>query len=172
MRLSRTRSKSLRREPQRLPDRARPRRAPDHPAAVRLLSDGRSRQPGARRKMQVRSKPILCTSRRTNFCTSATMRASATGTSGSGRVRFPVRTTRRSAACLRASPASSTMRAEKTTMRAAGSSRPGSTSRRGAYAAGASRWRRPTVCACRADYAGPVPAQLQLMDVPAGNTRV
>lgn len=34
----------LRREPQRLPGRARPRRAPDHPAAVRLLSDGRSRR--------------------------------------------------------------------------------------------------------------------------------
>lgn len=37
----------------------------------------------------------------------------------------------------------------KTRMQAAGSSWPGSTSRRGAYAAGASRWRRPTVCACR-----------------------
>ena len=34
----------LRRKPQRLPGRARPRRAPDHPAAVRLLSDGRSRR--------------------------------------------------------------------------------------------------------------------------------
>ena len=65
---------------------------------------------------------------RISFCTSTTMRASATGTSGSGRVRFPVKTARPSAPCSRASPASSTMRAEKTTMRAAGSSWPGSTS--------------------------------------------
>ena len=86
---------------------------------------------------------------RISFCTSATMRASATGTSGSGRVRFPVKTARQSAPCSQVSPASSTMRAEKTTMRAAASSWPESTSRRGASAAGASRWRRPTVCACR-----------------------
>lgn len=61
--------------------------------------------------------------------------------------RSPGRTARPSAACLRASRASSTTRAAPARTRAAASSWPGSTSRRGASAAGASRWRRPTACA-------------------------
>lgn len=75
-----------------------------------------------------------------------------------------------SAACSQASQASSTMRAAKTRMRAAASSWPGSTSRRGASAAGASRWRRPTVCACRRTTPGRCRRRCSSWTCPPGST--
>lgn len=59
---------------------------------------------------------------------------------------------------------------EKTTMRAAGSSWPGSTSRRGASAAGASRWRRPTACACRQTTPDRSRRRCSSWTCPAGST--
>lgn len=52
----------------------------------------------------------------------------------------------------------------------AGSSWPGSTSRRGASAAGASRWRRPTACACRRTTPGRSRRRCSSWTCPPGNT--
>lgn len=67
-------------------------------------------------------------------------------------------------------PGKLTTRAAKTRTRAAASSWPGSTSRRGASAAGASRWRRPTACACRQTTPGRCQRRCSSWMYPAGIT--